>query len=356
MAGTIRDQIEFDRLRREDLPQLSELIAGMRREGDATLRIRDSTPAYYDWMYFQNPAGPAIVFVGRHEGRVVTSFAMAPKRIQFGDDVVLCGKTMDMFTHPQYQGLGLIGAVTSRVFDEARARGIRMWYVTPSVNSYPIFRDKWGYVESVRVHTVVRLLDPAATFRTVARPRMLGRAGGAVLARFPARRIRQSPSFDVRAEHTFDTEVDDLWRRCDGSGVALVRDSAYLTWRYLANPDSYDVDSFSRDGELRGILVTKLTKRRGLPVGELVDVVAAPADVEVRDAMLGHALRQFRRRSCAVAQSWAIAGSGWETQLRSHGIGRPRRKLPFLLSPDAPRPEFYDPDAWFLTQGDGNDV
>ena len=353
----IRSEISYEELSPGDLPLLAQLIDGMRRERDDTLQIRDYSPDYYHWMYFENPAGPAVVWAGKHEGRLVTSFAITPKRVQFGDDVVLCGKTMDMFTDPAYQGLGLIRAVTTRVFAGARGRGIDMWYVTPSENSYPIFKDKWHYPEPFHVNCVVKVLDYSVTLGAAFKPRLVGTLAGSVLDLGARLRMRNpAQSFDVSEEQAFGPETDDLWARSRGYRVALVRDAAYLTWRYVENPDRYDIFKFFGGPDLRGILVTKLTRRRGIVVGEIVDVVAGPADAEVRRAMLGHALSRFRDQGCAFAQAWAIEDCPWEGDLRAAGIGRRRRKMAFLLSPDAPRPEFYDSDAWFLTQGDGNDL
>lgn len=354
----IRSEVSYSPLTREDLPRLARLIERTRHAGECTF-VRDHTPAYYEWMYFRNPAGQAVVFAGEHNGELVTSFAVTPKRIQFGDEVVVCGKTMDMFTDPAYQGLGLISEVTSRVFREAQVRGIRMWYVTPSENSYPIFLNKWHYLENHRVNYIVRVLNYSAVFGAVVRPPVLGRVGGKIVdvgRRLCARAPSATPSFEFRNEPGFGPETDALWQKCRGYRVALVRDVAYLTWRYLENPDPYDVVKVYSGEMLRGILVTKFTRRRGLKVGEFVDWVAAPDDVEVRRAMYAFALRRFQVESCAFAQNWAIENSRWEAEMKSCGIVRRRRRVPVLLSPGAPRPDFYDPSAWLLTPGDGNDL
>lgn len=353
----IRSEISYEELTPGDLPLLARLIDGMRQERDDALQIRDYSPDYYHWMYFRNPAGPAVVYAGKHEGRLVTSFAMTPKRVQFGDEVILCGKTMDMFTDPAYQGLGMINEVTTRVFGEARRRGIYMWYVTPSKNSYPIFKDKWNYFEPFQVNYVVKILDYSVTLGAAVRLRLAGLVAGSVLDLGTRLRTRNPTlTFRVSQEQAFGHETDDLWARSHGYGVALVRDATYMTWRYIDNPDRYEISKFFQGPALRGILVTKLTRRRGIKVGEIVDVVAAPADAEVRRAMLGHALSGFRDQGCAIAQAWAIENCSWEGELRAAGIGRRRRKMAFLLSPDAPRPAFHDASSWFLTQGDGNDL
>jgi GNAT superfamily N-acetyltransferase len=352
----LRERIVFRPLDEDDLPDLSTMITGMSPEVGVSHHIRDLSAEYYHWIYFENPAGPAITVGGWHDDTLVTSFAITPKRIQFGDDVVLCGKTMDMFTEPSYQGMGLNKQVTSRVFAAAKERGIRMWYVTPSEASYPIFKSKWGYVESVPVNYVVGVLDYEQALAAGAP--VLGRLGGRIIDRVRrgSGREQADVALDIRPVQAIGAEIDRLWQRCSGYGVALVRDSQYLNWRYVANPDTYHLSAAYLGEDLQGILVTKYTTRRGLKIGEVVDFVTAPAAPVVRRALLREALERFRGDGCVLAQSWAIEDSPLEADLRSVGIGHRRQKLAIVFSPEAPRPAFYDRRAWFLTAGDGNDV
>jgi GNAT superfamily N-acetyltransferase len=355
----IRSEISYSFLTREELPLLSELIGGMHNEDESILNVRTHDKEYYDWMYFRNPAGPAVVYIGKHNGQIVTSFAVAPKRIQFRGETILCGKCMDMFTHPEYQGLGLNKEVASRVFEDIKGRGFAMVYVCPSHMSYPIFLGKWHYVESFQVNYIVRVLDFAAVLAVTVRPASVGRAAGCAIN--GARKLLTSlpppdSRFELRDERAFGAETDALWKRCSGYGVALVRDATYLTWRYLQNPDRYEITKVYAQGELRGILVIKFTRRRGLKVGEFVDCVAAPEDAEVRRTMYRHGLRRFVEEGCAFAQNWAIQDSRWEREMNEVGLKWRRRKMALLLSPGASRKEFYDGSAWYLTPGDGNDL
>lgn len=354
----LREQVVYRPLADDDLAELSAMIVGMSPEVDGSHHIRDLSPEYYRWMYLENPAGRAVVMGGWHEDRLVTSFAIVPKRVQFGDEVVVCGKTMDMFTEPSYQGLGLNKQVTSRVFVAAKEQGIDMWYVTPSTASYPIFTSKWGYVESVPVNYVVGVLDFEQAMEAGVPLAVLGRLGGRVINRVRRASARERPDadLDIRSVQSIGADVDQLWQRSSGYGVALVRDSQYLNWRYIANPDTYDLNAAYRGEDLQGILVTKYTKRRGLKVGEIVDFVTPPGAFAVRRALLRSARARFRRDGCALAQAWAIESSPLEADLRSVGIGHRRQKLAILFSPNAPRPAFYDPRAWFLAAGDGNDI
>jgi hypothetical protein len=84
--------------------------------------------------------------------------------------------------------------------------------------------------------------------------------------------------------------------------------------------------------------------------------VTVPEDLDARRAIYRYGLRLFQAAGCAFAQNWAIEDARWEHEMKGCGIARRRRKIPVLFSPDAPRKELYDSQAWFLTPGDGNDL
>ena len=139
----VAGEIEFRPFTEDDLADISQLITGM-SDDDEGLQLRDKTAAYYRWMYYDNPAGPAwLLGPPRRPDR---DLVRARAQGLHGRRRVVVGKTMDMFTDPEYQGMGS-SPCADAVFDAAPDAGIHGWYVTPSVNSYPIFAGKWGYRE-----------------------------------------------------------------------------------------------------------------------------------------------------------------------------------------------------------------
>lgn len=356
----IADELEFGPLTGDDLAGISELITGMSYAEDDQ-RLRDKSAAYYHWMYLENPAGPAVVHSARHNGRIVASFAIAPKIAQIGGERTVIGKTMDMFTDPDYQGMGLIKRCTDAVFTQAKASGIVGWYVTPSVNSYPIFKVKWGYREDFRLAYRARILAYAPVLAAALKPAGVARFAGRVLdvirGLLPRRRGAVPEGYAIAAMTSFGDDADRLWDRVAGGyPVALVRNAAYLNWRYIANPDEYNVLGLTRDGELVGIVVLTETIRRGVAVGELVDYVCAVDDDVVFGLLVDAAIEHSRQRGHALIQSWSVVDTPLDRRLRAAGLGMHRKDLKFLISPDFPNELVHDPNAWLLTQGDGNDV
>jgi GNAT superfamily N-acetyltransferase len=327
-------QLEFGSLREGDAERVSELIVRM-SDDEGGLRLRDKSADYYRWMYEQNPAGRAVVYSARLGERIVASFAVAPKTFEVDGQRVIVGKTMDMFTDPEWQGQGLMRICTDAVFREAAAAGIPGWYVTPSVNSYPIFTSRWGYREEFSLIYRLRVL----------RPRLL------------RRRLRLPAGTAVREVANFDDAATDLWERVRSSyRVAQVRDAAYLNWRYVENPDHYDLLELRREGHLVGLAVLGMTLRRGIPVGEVLELVHDPAEDDTLRLLVGAASVKAEARGCWLLQAWSLHGTRLDARLRRAGMRWRRGQVKFLLSPGFPGDVAADPDAWLLSQGDGNDV
>ena len=321
-------------LRDGDAELVSDLVTRMSGDGPR-LRLRDKSGDYYRWMYEQNPAGRAFVHSARLGDRIVASFALAPKVFVIDGEQVLVGKTMDMFTDPEWQGRGLMRRCTDTVFDEAADAGLPGWYVTPSVNSYPIFTGRWGYREEFSLVYRLRVLRP-------------GPLGG---------RTRLPAGVECRPVDRFDETADELWARvAPAHRVAQVRDATYLNWRYVENPDRYDLLELRRDGRLAGIAVLGRTRRRGIGVGELMELVHEVDD----DATLRHLVRaaaaRAERSGCRLLQAWSVPGTRLDARLRRAGLRGRRGEVKVLLSPGFPGSSAADPDAWYLSQGDGNDV
>ena len=327
-------ELEFGPLHDGDAQLVSELIVRMSGDGGG-LRLRDKSAAYYRWMYEQNPAGRAFVHSARLGDRIVASFAVAPKIFMVDGERVVVGKTMDMFTDPEWQGHGLMRTCTDAVFEQAAAAGVPGWYVTPSVNSYPIFTGRWGYREEFSLIYRLRVLRP----------------------RFLSRRLRLPAGTSVEEVTEFGDAATDLWERVRaGHAVAQVRDATYLNWRYVANPDHYDLLELRRGGRLVGVAVLGMTFRRGIPVGELMEVLPDPAEDDALRLLVRAASARAEARGCRLLQAWSLPASRLDERLRRAGMRWRRGEVKFLLSPGFPGEVSADPDAWLLSQGDGNDV
>lgn len=356
----IKNEIEYDILDESELEELAEHIQNMHTEPPNWLSLRSHSREYYKWMYFKNPAGKAWVYRARHNGKLIGAFALAPKRIIINNKIIMGGKPMDMFTNPEYQGLGLMSQLTKRVFEASRRDGVNMWYINPNKNSYPIFRNKWGWIENCELIYLAKILKASPVLSSIIKSHLIGSIAGKIIDYMQSFLNIFSPSiseFEISTINRFDDATDELWQQShQGSRICLVRDSEYMNWRYVENPDHYAIIKFQRNGKLKGLIILKHTIRRGMKAGEIVDFLYPHGDEQTFNAMLKHSIAKLRQDGCVVAQSWVIEGSKLERTMRRAGLYFKRSRIKFMLSPHAPIEDFYNRDFWLITQGDGNDI
>lgn len=352
-------EICFCKLNPSDLEQVATLISGMNKDSPDTFYLRSQTREYYDWMYFKNPAGDAIAYCAKHYDKIVGSFAMVPKKFYVNGENKIVGKTMDMFTDPNYQGLGLMSVLTKKVFSESKNNGIYFWYVTPSDDSYPIFKNKWGYKESIEIFYYMKILKYGEVINTFAnknRNVLIEK----VLSIFNLLNYRTKEldlNHDVWKIDIFDDKVDKLWGKVQlDLNIAMVRNSTYLNWRYIDNPDRYDTFGFHSNGDLVGIIVLKETLRRGLRTGEIVDYIYMSKDMKLFNEMIAFAINYFQKIGCSICHTWVINDEEEITLFKNAGIKIRRKQVRYLLCPNAEYRGVYNRKNWLITQGDGNDI
>ena len=356
----IKEEISYKYLEESELPGISRLIKNMKEESDEVLKIRDNSINYYDWMYFKNPAGNAIIASAWHKDILVSTFAMAPKKMRINGKEYLIGKTMDMFTDPKYQGLGIISKLTKMVFEESLRRGLEAWYVTPSTNSYPIFKNKWNYIEPFEIeykYNIINIRELAKTI-VIRKPiKYLLYVISFALSPFITNRHKFNPEYQMSSVSEFNDEFNDLWTEVSSDYEnIIVRNYDYLNWRYIKNPDEYLINTCKINNILKGYIVSKVTVRKGVKTGEIVDLLYKKDNPDIGVELIKYATQELYQHKCALVEAWDHKGSTLNDIFINSNLSRSRTTVKFLLSPECTIKEFYNKKNWYLTQSDGNDI
>ena len=164
-----------------------------------------------------------------------------------------------------------------------------------------------GFRDLGHVPFFTAVLDPAAIVG-----RRWGRlAGGLASPVGAALRIVRSRRRDRRRYRSRRgprdwADYDDLWDRVRGGFAACVRrDAAYVQWRYRDAPHrAYQVLEARRTGALAGFIVACEEDHRGLRLGWIVDVFAAPDDAAAHEALIGGAIQRFLQSGVARVQAF----------------------------------------------------
>lgn len=245
--------------------------------------------AEFDWWFDRNPAGPRILNAAREDdGTPLGVLAMSFARLDNG----LAAFAVHAVTTPAARGRGVFSTLELHNEEEAAAQGAQWALGFTNPMAGPILVGKLGWEDLTQLRIWVR-------------PKGIRRDGGV-----RATAIEPKPR-DLPAHH-------------------LVRDDAYLRWRYADSPRTY---------AQRGDAVVTHSVWHGI----------SSAIVCEHGRGLGRALRHVDAQLAV-----AMVNSGEEARFLGHGFIPTPRTIRFIgkrIREDAP-PLPRDRRAWWFTLGD----
>jgi len=319
------------------------------RFGDGT--IED----FYRWKYFGNPLGEAIVGIATAGEAVVSVVAATPKRILISGTPVVAYELGDFLTDESYRKRGLFSQLIERVCSEVTTRS-PLVYVRPNENSYPILANKLGFREVQRIDAR-RFVIPSHTIarKTGVPVGLLQLTGMDWFVR--SRSIpRVSSGVRVVSVTRFENEIDQLWQRASSAfDFALVRDHAYLNWRFAECPTPYTMWRAEKNGQSTGYIVT--SAERGAPVAAIVDLFAEAQDDETVRALVSTAMNHLLESGVQLISTWTLQSHARSAAHRilQRAIPMPRKQHLHLVFKNLGSQPLALPETsqnWHFTLGD----
>lgn len=170
------------------------------------------------------------------------------------------------------------------------------------------------------------------------------------------RRHRAAAGVDLVEIASFGDEFDALWRSIEPNpGVAVVKDAAYLNWRYVQCPAaSYHRIAARCGGELAGYIVWR--DRGPNDDGYVLELAARSDSRPVLSALLLAALEDMARNDTGLVTASFPASAPCVTALRSAGFGAWATRLKNMRLIVTPREGESQPErvagTWQYTLGD----
>jgi predicted N-acetyltransferase YhbS len=187
--------VEYDPSRRAEVAALMGRVWG---EGPDEAEL--------EWLYERNPVRPASVLLAVEDDAVVGTVAVGFQRMAIAGDEVEVGVAIRLATDPAHQGRGIFSTLQAANEERVRGLGVGVLLVVPNAASAPVLRNRLGWA-------------PLAPLRVWARVRLLR-------SRPRARRVER-----------FERQVTT--RHVHGSGDRVLRDAAWLNWRFADAPREY---------------------------------------------------------------------------------------------------------------------
>jgi hypothetical protein len=349
-AAAATPRVEFCRSGDEE-----ELAAFDRRRGGA-----QSTGQYWRWKYFQNPAGPGCVAAAKVGGAIVGTLGYLPVRMRVHGRVVVASQQVDVAIMPEYRGGGIYFQLAHALIEEGMKRGGTFGFGFATDQTRALSVDFLGFDLVGPVRRLAKVLDYAHYAGNLLGPRTAGVARR-VLAAARGRRGRRPRSRpgSITPVARFDARFDGLAGGLIPASVMVIRDTAYLNWRYVDCPTvAYGRYAAISDGAVSGLVVFHTYRAQGVVRGVIDELVCPADDALAVEGLVAAVLADLAEQGAVNAVCWLPAWHPLGPKLRALGFqDREARNELIVLrdkSPGAELDHLTEERNWYYTHGDSD--
>jgi len=290
-----------------------------------------------------NPAGDPIMIYAENNGIIIGHFAAIPMNYWFNGEVVVGSHSAAMMIDPDWQNKGLIKFVADKLIKELEDKKIPFTYGYPNDNAYDLHVKLLEYEEV----TAQRLFINSMKNKK--------------------KNISVTISIDFKWEkiERFDRQVNRLWDKAKNDfKVIVIRNSAFLNWRYLDRPNVpyYAFGAFNGD-ILEGYCVLKIYQDENVLRGHFIDLFTQDGNSDCGRFLVENGLRYFNNKRVDEVTLWMQGSPFFENILKEFGFqvggvsggGWPGATRPmicrFNVEPGKHRP-WLNEKNWYFTMGD----
>jgi hypothetical protein len=316
---------------------------------------------WWHWMYRENPAGPAKIYLVDEEDKIVAHCARILVDLKVGREIIKAYQVIDFMTHPDSRFKGLF-LLERRLLREAEKEGVHITFGFPTEAARVGF-IQLGYFDIAYMRPMFKPLNLEDTLKMRINNRFLLRL--CVLASHPAvktiYKAQKPPAMEnltMTEVSAFDDRINELWARVsDSHQIMVVRNKPYLDWRYAPPDAAYTLCIAEKDGEVHGYLVLRCGQQQGTRVVNIFDIVGRSE--EVIQCLAWKAVDYSQRQKADFIYCSMIANRTYCKALKRNGF----ISLPFIKgarfgayssSPQFPRGFLKDPQNWFVQLGDSD--
>lgn len=198
----------------------------------------------FEWKYFSNPSGNALVAGAFIEGKLVGSGAMIPEKLLVENSETTVYKCTDLMTHPKHQQRGISKKVNELLLSEVNNTDAPFCYTLCSkISTRSFIRNNWTFLAEVVYYFKPRVYLQISNL------------------------FRQNLSSSVSVQRISDKMKPEFVGSSDDNKIRLIQDSDYLLWRVShPNFEYYVIYHYDNKRSVNGYLIYSISKGKVLNV------------------------------------------------------------------------------------------
>lgn len=207
-----------------------------------------TSPERFMWEFERNPVGNTNVCLAVAGGEVIGVSCQNAFRMRLAGRDQIVSFPLNVLTKAEHRGRGIFSRLELASEEYAERSGASLLLSFPNAASTPIFLERLGWL-------------------ALTAPRLLARPCSVL-------RRRARLPVTIHPVQTVDHWADEIWAENDDLDRCMVRDSAYLTWRFIQCPDSnYRVFVVRDRNEIVGYMITGTTVKRRIPIAYIASAL-----------------------------------------------------------------------------------
>jgi len=318
---------------------------------------------YMTWKYWENPWGTNLNYVALNNGNIIGALGCLLKDLRVENKVVSAAQEMDMFVVKEFRKSGTYFKLFRFRAVETSKSGAAFSFGVTSAFLRDLTVRLFKFSDVCEIPHLCKIITPHLVIDRKLGNGVFSRSLGITcdLAAGGYDRVigagtLGSSRFEISEIDAFGSEYDAFWEAAaEGLGIAVVRDSKYMNWRYNQNPDTrFTKLALRRDGKLCSVIVfTEIEQENRKAL--VMEFLLLPGEEKSGMMLLSEAVRTWKNNSVETAWCWMLSGVPGYRLLRRIGFF-PRLKELYLqvrnVTGDIPLSLLIDPREWYLTLGD----
>lgn len=277
------------------------------------------------WMYRDNPYGFGKIWLAEYKNKIVGHYALIPRLIKVGSQVIGGALSLQTMTHPDYRRLKIFEKLANRAYDEACKNNILVILGFPNQYSYPGLINRLRWFEVAGMNGVAKVINWEKFLKTKTDHRLLiylGKFSGTFVDKvfYRQRKKPAEKNLNIIRIHSFDKRINEFWQIVSKKHkIITVRSKEYLNWRYVSNPTvDYQIYLAEKTGQICGYLVLRSSKLMALKKFTIVDLLSS--SVSVSRHLISKALDHCYDENADIITCTLIANKLYFKAFRMNGF------------------------------------
>jgi hypothetical protein len=299
------------------------------------------------------------VAAARVGDEIVGTLGYLPVRMRVHGREVLATQQVDVAIMAGHRGGGIYFQLASAMREEVTRRGSTFGFGFATDQTRALSTEFLGFDLIGPVHRLAKVLD-------------YGHYAGSLLGRRAARMARRVTASarrgryasrpragNIAAVDRFDEPFDGLAAGLTPARIMVIRDAAYLNWRYVDCPTvAYGRYAARTEAAVSGFVVFHAYQADGVIRGIIDELVCSPDDPDTVEQLVTAALSDLTAAGAVNAVCWLPAWHPLAARLRALGFrDREARNELIVYRPKSTRSELVhltEERHWYYTHGDSD--